>query len=296
MFEGARDRYTEMVQQGYDAAAIRDAPDVEPGGADASVAEVKNFLKHYGYFDFSEAAALEVTPEPERLDGATVRALTEFQRRYNVGTPGTLDTSTRDFMAAPRCAVPDLVGGPSPFFSTRCAWSRRSLTYAFGNLSDDVRKNVARNAVRRAFKTWARAGVGLSFRQVEVDNDDDNGNDDGKAKPDIFVEWRQSADPDLSMVGGTLAHADFPPGCSIIVSGTPLPFHYDDEEHTWVDGALGGFDIETVALHEIGHLLGLMHTDVSGSVMFPTVSANSTLRSLQSDDLAGIRALYPPFP
>ena len=293
MSENARDRYTEMVQQGYDADVIRDAPDVEPGGADPSVAEVQNFLKHYGYLDFSAAAALEATPE--RLDDATVRALTEFQRRYDVGTPGILDAPTRDFMAAPRCGVADLVGGPSPFFSTLCAWNRRTLTYAFGDLSDDVRENVARNAVRRAFKTWAKAGVGLSFRQVEVD-DDDNNDDDRKVKPDIFVEWRPAADPDLSMVGGTLAHADFPPGCSIIVSGLPLPCHFDDEEHTWVDGASGGFDIESGALHEIGHLLGMLHTDVSGSVMFPTVSENSTLRGLQSDDLAGIRDLYPPFP
>jgi hypothetical protein len=72
----------------------------------------------------------------------------------------------------------------------RCAWNRRTLTYAFGNLCHDVRKNVARNAVRRAFKTWAKAGVGLSFHQVEVDNDDDNNNDAGNANPDIFVEWR----------------------------------------------------------------------------------------------------------
>jgi hypothetical protein len=63
----------------------------------------------------------------------------------------------------------------------RCAWNRRTLTYAFGNLCDDVRKNVARNAVRRAFKTWAKAGVGLSFHQAEVDN-----NDDGNAKPDTL--------------------------------------------------------------------------------------------------------------
>jgi hypothetical protein len=178
----------------------------------------------------------------------------------------------------------------------RCAWNRRTLTYAFGNLCDDVRKNVARNAVRRAFKTWAKAGVGLSFHQAEVDNDDDNNNDDGNANPDIFVEWRQAADPDHSMVGGILAHADFPPGCSVIVSGLPIPCHFDNEERTWVDGGSGGFDIETVALHEIGHLLGLLHTDVSGSVMFPFVSAHTTLCRLQSDDLAGIRALYPPFP
>ena len=103
------------------------------------------------------------------------------------------------------------------------------MTYAFGNLCDDVRKNVARNAVRRAFKIWAKAGVGLSFHQAEVDNDDDNNNDDGNANPDIFVEWRQAADPDHSMVGGILAHADFPPGCSVIVSGLPIPLHNDNE-------------------------------------------------------------------
>src|SRR5215210_7012318 len=75
----------------------------------------------------------------------------------------------------------------------------------------------------------------------------------------------------------------------------PKPLHFDDEEeHTWVDGAVaGGFDIETVTLHEIGHLLGLDHSDVSGSVMWAYVSPNSTLRTLQADDLAGIRSLYP---
>jgi predicted Zn-dependent protease len=63
---------------------------------------------------------------------------------------------------------------------------------------------------------------------------------------------------------------------------------------TWVDGAVeGGFDIETIALHELGHLLGLKHSGVAGSVMLATVSANSTLRTLQPDDLSGIRALYP---
>jgi len=178
---------------------------------------------------------------------------------------------------------------PSPSFVTRCAWTRRNLTYAFGNLSSAVTNNVARNAIRRAFNTWAAAGVGLSFTEVA-----------GNANPDIFVEWRQAADPDFSMVGNTLAHADYPPGCTFVVNppnGTPpTPVHFDDQEHTWVDGAVaGGFDIETIALHEVGHCLGLQHTNVSGSVMWPSIPSNTTLRTLQSDDLTGIRALYPGF-
>ena len=287
MAESARDRYAAMVSQDYDPDVIRQAPDLEAGAEDPSLVEVQNFLKHYGYLDHA-ALTQDETPESGRLDNVTVFALTEFQRFYNVGTPGTLDAATREFMAKDRCGLPDKFAEPSPSFSTRCAWNRRNLTYAFGTLSNDVANDVARNAVRRAFNSWAAAGVGLSFTEVAAN-----------ANPDIFVEWRQANDPDHSMVGGILAHADFPPGCTVVINppnGTPpQPVHFDDQEHAWVDGAAASsFDIETVALHEIGHCLGLQHTNVSGSVMFPSVSSNFTLRALQTDDLAGIGALYPP--
>jgi hypothetical protein len=290
MSESAGDRYTEMLQRGYDPGVIRQAPNLERGDADPCVVEVQNFLKHYGYFDY-EAGGLDVAPEPGRLDEVTVRALTGFQMRYSVGTPGILDAPTRELMAAPRCGVPDLVGGPSPFFSTVCAWNRRNLSYQFGRvgspmLTADLAQGLVINAVRRAFNTWAAAGVGLSFRVIS--------GGDISMDADIRIEWRRAADPDTSMVGGAVAHADFPPGCSVVTNDFPKPLHFDDEEETWVDGAVpGGLDIETVALHEIGHLLGLAHTDVSGSVMWPYVSTNFTLRTLQADDLAGIRALYP---
>ena len=96
------------------------------------------------------------------------------------------------------------------------------------------------------------------------------------------------------MVGGVLAHADFPPGCGVVTNTLPKPVHFDDSEHQWVIGAVAsGFDVETVALHELGHILGLQHSDVAGSVMFPSVSSNSTKRVLTADDLGGIRELYP---
>ena len=96
------------------------------------------------------------------------------------------------------------------------------------------------------------------------------------------------------MVGGVLAHADFPPACGVITNTLPKPVHFDDSEHQWVLGAVaGGFDVETVGLHELGHILGLQHSDVAGSVMFPSVSSNSTKRALTADDLGGIRELYP---
>jgi hypothetical protein len=75
-------------------------------------------------------------------------------------------------------------------------------------------------------------------------------------------------------------------------------------------GDPAAFDLESVALHEIGHFLGLSHsalgeTDMrpdggrrvlgSGSVMFPIAFGRGiTLdRQLQPDDIAGVSDLYP---
>jgi hypothetical protein len=114
---------------------------------------------------------------------------------------------------------------------------------------------------------------------------------------EIEIDWRNAADPDYNMVGPTLAHADYPPGCTFVTNTFPKPVHFDDSEHLWSIGAVtDAYDVETVALHEIGHILGLQHSTVSGAVMAPTISSRSTLRSLQPDDIAGIRSLYsyPP--
>ena len=53
------------------------------------------------------------------------------------------------------------------------------------------------------------------------------------------------------------------------------------------------FYIEGIMVHEVGHLLGLGHTNVSGATMFPSVSAcNNGPASTAADDEAAIRDLY----
>ena len=60
-------------------------------------------------------------------------------------------------------------------------------------------------------------------------------------------------------------------------------------------GCSGGFYIEDIAAHEFGHVLGLEHSTSSDATMYSSTSVCDTgNRSLHPDDIAGVRALYPP--
>jgi hypothetical protein len=55
----------------------------------------------------------------------------------------------------------------------------------------------------------------------------------------------------------------------------------------------GEIDLQGVMCHEYGHVLGLGHTTVAGSTMLASITGNgSAQRSIEADDMAGIRFLY----
>jgi predicted Zn-dependent protease len=58
-------------------------------------------------------------------------------------------------------------------------------------------------------------------------------------------------------------------------------------------GCSGEYDVDGIMAHEVGHVIGLGHSNVAGATMYPSVSAcNTGNRSLSSDDIAARDDLY----
>jgi len=253
---------------------VQSVPTLAKGESNPQFTLVHDFLKRFGYLPPTSVSG-------PQLDERVSSALALYQKRHGLPATGAFDEATRDMMAKPRCGLPDLFSGLK--FNTTCSWAAPCLTFAFENSTSDIGGFGEFQAVRNAFATWAGA---TPFTFTEVQRTDG---------PDILVGWRDAHDPDHSMVGNVIAHSDFPPGCGVINDNLPRPVHFDDSEVQWNLGvAPNTIDLETVALHELGHILGLLHSDVAGSVMFPVVDDTKTTRVLTVDDINGIQKLYMP--
>ncbi len=92
--------------------------------------------------------------------------------------------------------------------------------------------------------------------------------------------------------GGVLAHGYYPPPNGVSAAGD---IHFDDVWPWVTAGPAPGppYDVRTVALHELGHALGLTHAGtVPAEVMFPSYTGIKL--ALGASDIGFITAIYGP--
>lgn len=259
--------------------------------------EIKTYLQKYGYIPQSTK---NFTND---FDKALVNAITTYQKFYHLEQTGELDANTIGQMILPRCGNPD-VGNQSTFLKPddksarrlrsvgryniiagNPKWEKTDLTYAFlpeNNLDESYKK-----AIRRAFNTW-QAVTKLTFRKTEFYD-----------SADIkigFYSGDHGCGHAFDGQLGELAHA-YPPPVGW--------FHFDKDENWDVEGVgeqqtmfdmnfdeTTLTDLESVAVHEIGHLLGLDHSSDPKAIMFPTLIIGTKRVQLQKDDIDGIQSIY----
>ena len=205
-----------------------------------------------------------------------------------------------------------------------CAWTAPALAYShFGTGVGNARVHWDETSVRWFATERGAPGITSSVFQTTLAR--------------AFATWQDvpTASIEFAFAGFTAAEPFDEDGLSVIgfqaqpdmdrVLGATT-FLYDDETGELIEAdiffntifewstAAGGdpdrFDLESVAVHEIGHFLGLGHSAIgetelrpeggrrvlgSGAVMFPISLGRGSIvdRALQPDDIAGVSDLYP---
>lgn len=136
------------------------------------------------------------------------------------------------------------------------------------------------SAIDSALRVWASA-ASIRFVQTTVPGLDNS------------IDIRFSR---IDGAGGALAQAYFPKDVNTGRLAGDVQFDVADSFEVGNSRGNAAFDFVWVAVHELGHALGLDHSSVPGSVMLPTVDANQAFSTLGASDIRAIDALYASSP
>jgi hypothetical protein len=171
-------------------------------------------------------------------------------------------------------------------YQTISQWNKLEITYVFVNATSTLSGTSEQDVVRQAFALWQQ-NTPLTFTEGA-----------SRSEADIVIGWATGEHGDgdpFDGSGDVLAHASFPNP----FDDRQVFLHFDDDER-WVNSNNQNVDLLTVAAHEIGHTLGLAHSDDPNALMYP--SYRGPHRFLDNDDIAGVQSLYgvasapPPAP
>ena len=169
----------------------------------------------------------------------------------------------------------------------------REMTFRLpARLPDGLSAQEVQSAVETALAVWSKAsGINLRWEPGDPDAEPGYRTSDGIHNDIIFVEkWTRTA----GAVAETVVSVD---ANTSLIRDADILFNLEEYRFRVLSAGqpAGGsyYDFQEVLTHELGHALGMNHSEVSEAVMYGHGYIGDTgRRALRVDDQEGVQVLY----